>query len=147
VSVIRGWSGALLRGEVGRAAAYFALPSQFINGAGPGGVPVISIHSLRDAEAVDATLPCGAKFISADQRGRYVDALFRLADRPGPGGACGAGAGQLARTNFLISHGRIVQWIRAPNDPGDNRGQPTPPGAPGAPGQPTPSAPGGNPVA
>ncbi len=147
VTVIRGWSSALLRGDAHGAAAYFARPSQFINGGGPGGVPVISIHTLRDAEAVDATLPCGAKFISADQRGRYVNALFRLTDRPGPGGGCGAGTGQLARTNFLIAHGHIVQWIRAPNDPGDNPGRPAPPGAPGAPGQPSPSAPGANPVA
>jgi hypothetical protein len=77
------------------------------------------------------TLPCGAKFISADQRGPYINALFRLTDRPGPGGGCGAGAGQTARTNFVISARRIVEWIRAPDDPGDNAA-PTQP-APGPP--------------
>ena len=32
------------------------------------------------------TLPCGARLISADLRGRYVNALFALTGRPGPGG-------------------------------------------------------------
>lgn len=81
---------------------------------------VIRIHDRAEAEAANLTLPCGAKFISADQRGRYVNALFELTNRPGPGGGCGAGIGQTARTNFVISARRIVEWIRAPNDPGDN---------------------------
>jgi hypothetical protein len=136
VSVIRAWSSALRRGDVGAAAGYFALPSEFINGPdATGQVPVIAIHTRAEAEAVNATLPCGAVLISADQRGRYVNALFRLTDRPGPGAGCGSGKGQTARTNFVIAGGRIVQWIRAPEDPGDNQGG-TPP-----PGQATPSAP------
>jgi hypothetical protein len=136
VSVIRAWSTALRRGDVRGAARYFALPSQFINGSSANGeVPVITIHTRADAAAINATLPCGAVFISADQRGRYVNALFRLTDRPGPGGGCGSGTGQVARTNFVITGGRIVEWIRAPQDPGDNRGgnAPQPPGAPATP--------------
>jgi hypothetical protein len=59
--------------------------------------------------------------VSADQRGRFTNALFRLTGRLGPGGSdCGSGAGTTARTNFVISHGKIVAWIRAPDDPGDN---------------------------
>lgn len=142
VSVIRGWSDALRRGDVTRAARYFALPSKFINGPDSNGaVPVIPIRTLGEAEAVNATLPCGARFISADQRGRYVNALFRLTDRPGLGGGCGAGVGQTARTNFVIAHGRIVEWIRAPADPGDNGGGQAPQG-PAAPSNPQ----GGNPT-
>jgi len=129
VRVIRAWSNALRRGNVRSAASYFALPSRFINGPDSAGeVAVIAIHTLRQAEAVNASLPCGAQFMSADQRGRYVNALFRLTDRPGPGGGCGPGIGQLARTNFVIAGGRISEWIRAPNDPGDNGRGGSPPG-------------------
>jgi hypothetical protein len=134
--VVRAWSNALRRGDVRGAARYFALPSQFINGPDASGrVPVITIRSASEAEAVNATLPCGARFVSADRRGRYLNVLFRLTDRPGLGGGCGSGAGQLARTNFVIAAGRIVQWIRAPNDPGDspNRGAPPGPAAPSTP--------------
>ncbi|MDQ6835097.1 MAG: hypothetical protein M3016_02820 [Actinomycetota bacterium] len=131
VAVIRGWSSALRAGRVQVAARYFSLPSELINGVGVGGsVAVIRIHSLGQAEAANATLPCGAQFISADQRGRYVNALFRLTGRPGPGGSqCGGGTGQTARTNFVISGGRIVEWIRAPDDPGDNGSPKPPPGS------------------
>jgi hypothetical protein len=152
VNVIRGWSDALRRGDVRDAARYFALPSQFINGPdATGGVPVLTIRSFGEAAAVNASLPCGARFLSADQRGRYVNALFQLTDRPGPGGDCGAGTGQRARTNFVITGGRIVAWIRAPDDPGDSRHEPAPapaqPATPSAPPTPAePSAPGTGPM-
>jgi hypothetical protein len=142
VRVIRAWSSALRRGDVSGAARYFALPSEFINGSDANGnVPVLTIRSRAQATAVNATLPCGAVFISADQRGRYVNALFRLTDRPGPGGGCGPGTGQVARTNFVIALGRIVEWIRAPQDPGDSQGG-------NAPSAPAPSSPpqGGGPL-
>jgi hypothetical protein len=124
VEVIRAWSDALRRGNVRAAARYFALPSVMINGIDASGQAlVIAIDSRAEAAAANASLPCGARFISADQRGRYVNALFRLTPRPGPGGSdCGTGAGQTARTNFVIAHGLIVAWIRAPDDPGDNGG-------------------------
>jgi hypothetical protein len=121
--VIVAWSSALRHGDVSGAARYFALPSEFINGPDASGdTPVITIRTRAEAAAVNATLPCGAQFVSADQRGRYINALFRLTDRPGQGGGCGSGAGQLARTNFVIKDGRISQWLRAPNDPGDGQG-------------------------
>ena len=125
VAVIKAWSSTLRRGDVRDAARYFALPSELINGAGAG-FEVLVIRTFAQAVSANASLPCGAVFISAHQRGRYVNALFRLTDRGGPGGDCGAGAGTTARTNFVISHGRILQWIRAPSEPGDNRGQPGP---------------------
>jgi hypothetical protein len=144
VNVIRAWSDALRRGDVRGAARYFALPSVMINGGdSSGSALLITITTAAQAEAANETLPCGAQLVSTDRRGRYVNALFRLTGRPGPGGSdCGGGVGQTARTNFVIAHGRIVEWIRAPDDPGDNggpRGQPAPTPAP-APGvQPTPS--------
>ncbi len=53
----------------------------------------------------------------------------------------------MARTNFVIKGGRIVEWIRAPDDPGDNK-QPTVPAPPARPPQPTapPSSQGTGPV-
>ncbi len=122
VGVIRGWADALRRGDVVAAARYFALPSEMINDV------VIRIHSAAQAAYANATLPCGARLISAEKRGRYVNALFRLTGRPGAGGSnCDGGAGQTARTNFVIADGRIVEWIRAPDDPGDNGGAPSSP--------------------
>jgi hypothetical protein len=125
---------------VATAASYFALPSTMITGISSAGqLSVIRIETTAQAEVANASLPCGALFIAATQHGRFVNALFRLTGRPGPGGSdCGSGAGETARTNFLIEHGRIVQWIRALDEPGDNATpanpvpapQPTPGGAP-----------------
>jgi hypothetical protein len=139
VRVIRAWSDALRTGQVKTAAGYFSVPSEMVNGAGPGGtVALIHIASRQQALAANQSLPCGAKLVSADQRGRYVNALFRLTGRSGPGGdaTCGGAQGQTARTNFLIADNRIIEWIRAPDDPGDNgngSGGVAPPGG-GSPG-------------
>ena len=135
VGVIRAWSDALRRGDIAAAARYFALPSVMVNGTDASGTAVLlRIGTLVEAEAANATLPCGAQFISADLRGRFVNALFRLTGRPGLGGTdCGSGAGQTARTNFVIVRGRIVEWLRAPDDPGDNGSRRVPPPVPGAP--------------
>jgi hypothetical protein len=134
VNVIRAWADALRRGDVRTAARYFALPSVMINGTDSAGEAlVITIETPAEAEAANTTLPCGARLISTDQRGRYVNALFRLTGRPGPGGStCDGGVGTTARTNFVIAHGRILEWLRAPSDPGDN-------GVPGTPSQPAPT--------
>ncbi len=124
VSVIKGWSDALRRGDVTGAARFFALPSVLINGVDANGnAAVLEIRTLNQAIAANESLPCGAKLLSADRRGQYVNALFELTRRPGPGGSgCGSGAGQTARTNFVIAGGKIVHWIRAPSDPGDSAG-------------------------
>jgi hypothetical protein len=127
VAVIRAWADTLRRGDVPGAAGYFALPSLMINGPDANGNVVgINIRTRAEAEAANASLPCGARLISAAEQGRYINALFRLTNRPGPGGGCGTGAGQTARTNFVIRNGRIVQWIRAPSQPGDNPPQAAP---------------------
>jgi len=134
IHVIKAWSDALRQGDVRGAARYFALPSVMINGTDTAGAAVlITIETRGQAEAANASLPCGARFISADRRGRYVNALFRLTGRPGPGGsACGGSVGQTARTNFVIVHDRILEWIRAPDDPGDNGTPRGPSPSPGA---------------
>jgi len=119
VNVIKGWSTALRTGHVRAAATYFQIPSVFVNGPGDAYV----LHSFRAAEIVNGLLPCGAVYISASQQGRFINALFKLTDRPGPGGGpdgCGGGAGSTARVNFIIRGGKITHWLRAPSQPGDN---------------------------
>jgi hypothetical protein len=123
VGVIRAWSIALRRGDVDAAARYFALPSEFINGAGD----VVSIRNEAEARAANATLPCGAKLLSTTRLGRVISAIFRLTNRPGPHAGCGTGTGQLARTNFIIAHGRILAWIRGPEPGGGAQPVPTGP--------------------
>jgi hypothetical protein len=121
VHVIEGWADALRRGDVRSAARYFRLPSVFADGSDP----PVAIHNLAQAQSVNRSLPCGAELISAHRIGAEVNALFRLTGRPGPGGgSCGSGAGTTARTDFDIQKGRIVAWIRAPDQPGDNPGPP-----------------------
>ncbi len=129
VRVIKAWANALRRGDVRTAASYFRRPSEMINVVGANGLhQLIRIHTLTEAEQANETLPCGAKFITASKRGPFVNALFRLTGRSGPGGSgCGSGVGQTARTDFVIRNGKIVEWLRAPDEPGDNQngGPPT----------------------
>ena len=134
VSVIRGWSDALRAGHVAVAARYFRIPSVFFAG---NSAPIV-LRSVAQVEIANAALPCGSTYLSAHRQGRYVDALFRLTNRPGPGGeqGCGSGTGQTARVNLLIRDNRIVQWLRAPDEPGDNgspRTAPSPSPGPGTP--------------
>ena len=108
VAVIEGWVETLSKGDAEGAAGYFALPSVVENGT-----PAVTLRSHADVVAFNRSLPCGAKLVRARPLGRFIDATFRLTDRPG--GGCGSGAGQLARTAFAIRDGKIVQWRRLPN--------------------------------
>lgn len=108
--MIENWVGALSDGDVQSAAGYFAVPSVAENGAAP-----VTLQSRADVLAFNRSLPCGAKLIRARPVGRFIAATFRLTERPG--GACGSGAGQLARTAFVIREGKIVQWRRLANPP------------------------------
>jgi hypothetical protein len=141
VDVIKGWSTALRTGHVQAAAEYFQIPSVFVNGPKDEFV----LHSLAAAETINRLLPCGAEYVSATKRGAYIAALFKLTNRPGPGGGangCGSGVGTTARVNFIISDGKITHWLRAPSLPGDNRT--TPPAGGGSTG--TATSPGTNTV-
>jgi hypothetical protein len=122
VAVIRHWADALRRGDVRGAARLFQIPSVFA----PGPDQEVTIHSFAEAEAANRALPCGAKLISVVKvGGQLVQALFRLTGRPGPGGsACNPGAGETARTDFVIVSGHIHVWFRAPDEPGDNQPPP-----------------------
>ena len=86
------------------------------------------MHNLAEAEAANADAAVwGAAHLGRRVGGQLVQALFRLTGRPGPGGStCNPGAGETARTNFVIRSGHIRVWLRAPDEPGDN--QPPPAG-------------------
>jgi hypothetical protein len=115
VAVIEGWIETLSDGDVSGAADYFAVPSVAENGAAP-----VTLRSRADVLAFNRSLPCGAKLVRARPLGRFIAATFRLTERPG--GACDGGAGQLARTAFVIRDGKIVQWRRLTNPPPAGRG-------------------------
>ena len=110
---------ALSRGDAEAASGYFALPSVAENGAAP-----VTLRTHADVVAFNSSLPCGAKLVRTRPLGRFIAATFRLTERPG--GACGPGTGQLARTAFVIRDRKIVQWRRLPNPPrggGGHRGR------------------------
>ena len=123
--VITAWARALRRGDVEAAAGYFALPSRMVNFSASGQPVVLSIRSRRDAVLANESLSCGAVLLSTRQHEGFVDALFLLTGRKGPGGSSRGCVGS-ARTYFVVAAGRIVDWIRAPSEPGDNGTPATP---------------------
>src|SRR3954453_1254775 len=123
--VIRRWLAALDRGDVARAAHYFALPSKFQNS----GTPVLHIDSEDERIAVNLSLTCGARAERTGGAGAYTIVLFRLVERTGPGGGCGTGVGATARGAILVSGGLIRGGYPPPDEP-------APPAAPGSSGAP-----------
>jgi hypothetical protein len=107
--VINGWLRALRRGQVTRAAHYFALPSKFQNAT-----PVLTIHSERERIAVNLSLPCGAKATEMGGAGPYTIVTFKLTKRPG--GDCGTGVGGTARGAIRVARGKIKEWYRLPDE-------------------------------
>src|SRR3954453_3472234 len=118
--VIRRWLAALDRGDVRRAAHFFALPSKFQNA----GTPVPHIDSEEERIAVNLSLTCGAKAERTGAAGAYTIVFFRLVERGGPGGGGGAGAGGTARGAILASGGLIREWYRLPDGPSAAPDQP-----------------------
>ena len=91
--VIRRWLAALDRGDLLRAAHFFALPSKFQNS----GTPVLHIDNEDERIAVNLSLSCGAKAEKTGGAGAYTIVQFRLTERKGPGaGAAPAWAGPRA---------------------------------------------------
>ena len=115
VEVIVGWAEAESSGDNEAAASYFAIPSLAQNGV------TVRIESAADAERFSASLPCGAIVEEAIEENEYVIATFRLGEKANSN-ACGDGAGQTARTAFLIEDGKIVEWRRV----ADEAGRPAP---------------------
>lgn len=115
VAVIEGWTDALRSGHPARAASYWAHPSAMVNGPDASGrFTVIRIHDTHDALIADETLSCGATLRGAGRKGPYVEAAFTLGPRTGPG-ANSTGCRGPALVDFLIRHGHIERWLRAPD--------------------------------
>jgi hypothetical protein len=121
--VVRRWADTLRRGDVEGAARLFAIPSIAQNNT-----PVLHLDSRVETLAFNLALPCGARVLRGERRGRYTVVTFRLTRRPGA--SCGPGVGGTARTGFIVRGGRIRQWIRVPGDGGGPVPVPPPPTAP-----------------
>jgi hypothetical protein len=119
VRIVRQWLDRLRAGHVAAAARLFAVPSRFQNLSS-----LAIIRSRHDAEAINRSLPCGARLLSAGGAGGFVVYTARLTDRPG--GGCGTGTGAQARGAILVRHHRIVEWYRLP-DQDSGEGQELPP--------------------
>jgi hypothetical protein len=122
--VIRRWLAALDRGDIERAAHFFALPSKFQNT----GTPVLHIDSEAERIAINLSLTCGARAEKTGGAGPYTIVLFRLIERPGPGGGCGGGTGATARGAILVVAGLIREWYRLPDDESADPNQAVPSG-------------------
>jgi hypothetical protein len=120
VEVIDRWARTLNEGDVEGAAEFFALPSVAQNG------PTLRIESVEDARLFNSSLPCGATLEEAVDEDGFTIATFELTERPGPG-TCGSGTGAAARTAFKIADGKIVEWRRVADGPGDGDSAPPAP--------------------
>lgn len=109
--VIREWVDTLRQGDVEAAGELFALPAVVANGT-----PPVALETRRDAVAFNRSLPCGARLIDTESAEGGTIGTFELTERPG--GDCGAGVGELARTLFVIRDGQIAEWHRL-DDPID----------------------------
>lgn len=119
VRVIKDWVDELRAGDVQAAADRFQIPAIVQNGT-----PALRLTSRSEVIGFNESLPCGARLVRAETRGRFIVATFVLTERPGPG-QCGAGVGQTARTAFVIRDGRIAEWRRVADQSG---AQPAPQG-------------------
>jgi len=116
VAVISGWANALRSGREQAAAAFWAYPSVMVNGTDTDGqLLVITVHNEREAILANESLPCGATYQSAIRVGPFIDALFTLGPRTGPG-SDPTGCSGSARVDFLIRDAHILHWIRAPSN-------------------------------
>jgi hypothetical protein len=108
--VIRRWLAALDRGDVRRAAHYFALPSKFQNAT-----PVLTVNTERERIAVNMSLSCGAVATKMGGAGAFTIVTFKLTQRPG--GDCGTGVGGTARGAIRVERRMIKEWYRLPDEP------------------------------
>jgi hypothetical protein len=107
VRVIVAWSEALNKGDIEKAAGYFAIPSVAENGPA-----LLRIRNQGQARLFNASLPCGADVIRAETQGAFTTATFQLKERPGEG-FCGIdGDRGTAETSFVIEEGKIAEWRR-----------------------------------
>jgi hypothetical protein len=111
--VIAGWANALRKGNVERAASYFALPAIVAQS------DTIQLATRDDARAFNEGLPCGARLLEVQHDGRYIVGTFRLTDKPGQ--TC-LTPGQLVRVAFVIQRRHFTEWRQVPDTPGARPG-------------------------
>ena len=121
--VINDWLKALRRGDVKRAAHYFALPSKFQNAT-----PVLTVNNEQERLAVNLSLSCGAVATEMGGAGVYTIVTFRLTERKG--GNCGTGVGGKARGAIRVERSKIKEWYRLPDQPGGQQQAPPAPSGP-----------------
>jgi hypothetical protein len=114
VRVIARWLRVLRRGEEARAARFWATGAKFQNAT-----PVLTIDTPIEKLAIQKSLPCGARIKTAGGPAPFVVLVFVLTERRG--GNCGSGVGHTARGAIRVSGGRIIEWYRLPDDPGQNQ--------------------------
>jgi hypothetical protein len=114
VHVIAAWLKHLRHGDETGAARYWATGAKFQNAT-----PVLTIDSPIEKLAIQKSLPCGARIKEAGGPAPFVVLVFVLTKRPG--GDCGSGVGGTARGAIRVAHGRIAEWYRLPDDPGQDQ--------------------------
>jgi hypothetical protein len=111
--VIRDWADALRGGDIAAASALWAVPSKVQNGT-----PVLVLGSAAAVRLFQSSLPCGARVTASGSAPRdFTIVTVRLTRRRGA--SCGSGTGNSARTAIRVRGGKIVEWYRLPDDPGN----------------------------
>jgi hypothetical protein len=103
--VIRGWLRALRRGDIRRAASYFAIPSRFQNGT-----PVLTLDTPTEVLAVNISFPCGAVATRFERAGSFTLVRFRLTARVN--GDCRGAEGHTTGGAIRVADGHIREWYR-----------------------------------
>lgn len=130
--VITKWLTALSKGDIGRAARFFALPARVQNGTS-----VLTLRKAGDREIFNEAFPCGARATKLQEGGKgFTIVDFVLTERAG--GDCQGATGGRARSAIRVVDGHITDWYRLD--------QLTTPGAP-TPSPVDPSVPGGGSIA
>jgi hypothetical protein len=105
ISIIRRWLRALRKGDIARAASFFAIPSRFQNGT-----PVLHLDSPTEVLAVNVSFPCGAVATRFTAAGSFTLVRFRLTSRAN--GDCRGAEGHTTGGAIRVSGGRIREWYR-----------------------------------
>jgi limonene-1,2-epoxide hydrolase len=101
-AVVRAWSEALNTGDNRGAADLFAPGAEVVQGNS-----ILTLHTHRQAEEWNSSLPCSGKILSITSHGQTASATFQLGDRPHS--RCD-GPGQHATAIFRVVKGKIVLW-------------------------------------
>ena len=122
--VINDWLKALRRGNVKRAAHYFALPSKFQNAT-----PVLTVHNEQERIAVNVSLSCGAVATEMGGAGVVHDRHLPAHRAQGRQLRHGRRAARRAAPS-ASSAGTIKEWYRLPDEPGGAQQAPPAPSGP-----------------